>query len=295
MTHPVGKVPAGGHRGKHPLDLSVGQLEDAVSFVDAKLCRDNKYKDAPAHKRWLRGATRLLQRRKFPTGSYDETDAANRALRDAAEVGHLLSPNDQVARVLDGTAIVIGAFRADILLDTFADDEMPWRRIPGKALLDRVANGLGISWDASLCKRIDSGKHPYVRAAQAAGRIKNFDGTDRQFQAMGEIDLMNGSALANAIEARFRDRGRVEIERRRQHIGSHADTIARLRAIRQLGLRDSYLPTELEKPFFLARVQFTGRSENAATQQVFVERVADTFLPAASALFGAPKRAAEGR
>jgi hypothetical protein len=60
-------------------------------------------------------------------------------------------------------------------------------------------------------------------------------------------------------------------------------------------LRDSYLPTDLAKPFFLARVVFTGRSENAATQQVFAERVADTFLPASSALFGAPKRAAGDR
>jgi hypothetical protein len=283
----VSTIPLGLHRGRDAFDLTVAQFEEAVALVENKLCSGDKYSAAGKHKRWLREAARLLSRRKFPTGSYSTTDEANLALRDAAEVGYLISPSAQVAKVLEGTAIVVTAFRADVQLDTFQDDEDRARRVPAKPMLDRIANALGVGWDARLCKRTDDSSSPYVRSCQAGGRLREFDGSWRDIQAQGEIDLRDGSALSKAIIQRFEgNRGRVELARRRQYVLAHSDTIARLRAIKRLGLRDSYLPSELAKPFFVARVQFTGESDSPETKAVFAERIADTFLPASNALFG---------
>lgn len=290
----VGKVPAGAHRGRHPLDLTVGQLEEAVSYLEAKLCSGHEYKDANSHKRWLREATRLLQQRKFPTGSFTETSSANRALRDAAEVGHLVSPSQQLAALIDGCALMISACRFDSALDTFADDDDPRRRVPGKSMLDRLAGELGVSMLTKDCKRTDDHRSPYVRGYQAAGRVRQFDLSWRELQAHAEIDLTNGSALIRKLDSRINDvrRSRLEIERRRAFITSHADTAARLRLLRGLGgLRESYLPSDLDRPFFVARIAFTGQSDNPATKARFDATVAEAFVPSVAALYEGPKRA----
>lgn len=291
------KIPVGPALGKLITECTVAELEVACDKVEADLCALNRMTHkARKCRQFVAAARPLLCKRKFPTGTYSTTEEANRALRDAAEVGWLTAPSREVARLLEGTAIVITAFRADVQLDTFPDDEDPERRVPGKSLLDTVARDLGLSWDATLSKRTDNGSSPYVRSCQAAGRVRNFDGTFRDIQAHAEIDVRDGSPLAAAIVAKFGQRGRVELARRRQFILSHADTAARLRGIRQLGLRDNYLPIELEKKaFFTARCAFTGKSDNEATQQVFDQHVAGTFLPATVAVFGNPKRAAGGR
>jgi len=293
------KIPVGECIGHDVHDVTVAQLEAACEKVEAELCgaRQNTYKSRKARE-FVLAARRLLKQRKFPTGSYETTADANRALRDAVEIGWLIAPSDQVARVLDGTAIVISSFRAEPTLDTFPDDDDPKYRIPAKPMLDRIANHLGLSWDAANCRRTDNQSSPYVRSCQAAGFVKGFDGSPREVQAHAEVDLHPESSLTKAILGRFssdRTKGRIELERRRQFILSHADTSARLRAIKQLGLREKYLPSELAKPFFVAKVQFTGKSENEATQAVFAARVADTFLPASAALFGQPKKAAAAR
>lgn len=284
------KIPIGPSRGRDIHDVSVAELEAACDTVDERLCNDPKGTEkAHQRKTFVRAARDLLRRRKFPSGTYADTESANRALRDAAEVGYLISPSDQVAKVLEGTAIVISAVPVDVQLDTFEDDDDRARRVPGKSLLDRIAGQLGFSWDAPNCRRTDDNSHHFVRSFQAAGKLLGFDGNESEKQAHSEVDLQDNSPLFRKIQARHAgsNRWRIEIDRRRQSIVSHADTAARLRVIRQFGLRDTYLPSELAKAFFVARVQFTGQSEDAATRQVFAERIADRFLPARDRLFGA--------
>lgn len=289
------KIPVGECIGEDIHVVTVAQLETACEKVEADLCstRQNTHR-ARKLRAFVAAARPLLHRRKFPTGSYGITADANRALSDAAEVGHLLAPSDMVANVLEGTAIVISAFRVDIALDTFEDDEDKTKRVPGKSMLDRVARDLGIGWDARLCRRTDDQTQVYVRSCQVGGVLRNFDGSERPLQAQAEIDLTDGSALQRSILRRFADntKGRIELGRRRQFILAHADTNARLRVIRQLGLRDHYTRSELEKPFFCAKVQFTGQATTPEGRTVMAERIADTFLPASNAAFGTPKKAA---
>jgi hypothetical protein len=291
----VVKIPIGPELGTAITDCTVAQLEAACEKAEADICavKETSHK-ARKLKQFVAAARLLLRQRKFPTGSYSVTEDANRALRDAAEVGHLVSPSQQVARVLDGTVIMVSAFRADVALDTFEDDEDRTKRIPNKALIDRVANELGLSWMADQCRRMD-GANPqaYVRSFQAAGKVKNFDGSEREFQGTAEIDLTEGSGLHRKIVARYGDKARVELERRRQYILSHVDTTARLRAIKQIGLRDSYAVTDLGKPFFTARVVFTGQTESPEAKAFFDGKIAERFLPAVDAVFGSKKAAGE--
>lgn len=295
MAAPI-KIPVGAVRGKAITEVTVAELENACDAVDIKLCSIEKGSNrARELKAFVGAARKLLQRRKFPTGTYDTTDDANRALRDAAEMGWLLTPSQQMANLLDGCALVITAFRADVQLDTYADDDQPGRRVPGKSLLDRVARDLGVSWIAEHCKRTDDQRSPYRRSYQAAGQIREFDLGWRGIQAHAEVDLTVGSALEQKLLKKLGvQKGRLDVERRRAFITSHADTSARLRAVRGLGLRDTYLPSELARPFFCARIFFDGKSENPATQARFDQAVVDAFVPSADALFG-PKRAAGER
>jgi hypothetical protein len=290
------KIPVGECTGQDVTEVTVAQLEEACDKVDADLCsmaRSNTHR-ARKLKTFVGAARPLLKQRKFPTGTYSNSTEANRALRDAVEVGWLVAPSDQLARVVDGTAIILSAMRVDPMLDSFQDDDDPKYRVPGKSMLDRIANLLGLSWDPDHCRRTDNQTQPFVRSCQAACRVRNFDGSWRPLQAHAEIDLRDGSSLQTKIVTRITDRvkARIELERRRQHILAHTDTSARLRVIRQLGLLDRYLPTELSKPFFVARVQFTGETDNPESRQVFAQSIAGAFLPSVDAVFGEQKKAA---
>lgn len=286
------KIPVGPALGKLITECTVAELEAACEEAEANVCalKESTHK-ARKLRSFVNEARPLLRRRKFPTGSYDTTEDANRALRDAAEVGYLLSPSQQLAGLLRGCSVIITSFRADLRLDTFESDDGDGRRLPSKAMLDRVANGLGVSWVAEHCQRVDSQRNPYIRAFQAAGLLKDFDGSAREMQAHAELDLSNGSVAAQKVIAQHGARGRLELDRRRQFITSLVDTQARLRTVRSLGigLQESYLPNELAKPFFMARLVFHGQTDDPATQQVFDAKVADSFLNATSALF--PKAA----
>jgi hypothetical protein len=285
------KIPVGECVGQDVHDVTVAQLEAACEKVEAEQCatvRKNTHK-ARKQREFVNAARALLKTRKFPTGTYSNSTEANRALRDCAEVGWLLSPSQHVAQVLEGTSIAISAFRVDVVLETFPDDDEPTRRVPNKTFLDQVVRELGVGWVAEHCRRIDDQRNAHVRSFQAGGRIQEFHGAWRPIQAHAEVDITNNSPLVRKITARFGQRSRLEIERRRQFITSLADTAARLRAVRQLGVRDWYLGSDLEKPFFCARVIFHGQSASPETKAIFDRAVAEAFVPAAKALF--PKAA----
>lgn len=289
------KIPVGECMGQDVHDVTVAQLEAACEKVEAEQCATvlkNTHK-ARKQREFVNAARALLKTRKFPTGTYSTSIEANRALRDCAEVGWLLSPSQQVAQVLDGTSIAISAFRVDVVLETFADDEEPTRRIPNKVFLDQVVRELGVGWIADHCRRTDDQHNAHIRSFQAGGRIQEFHGAWRPIQAHSEVDLTNNSPLVRKISARFGERSRLEIERRRQFITGLADTGARLRAVRQLGVRDWYSSGDLAKAFFCARVIFHGQSASPETKAIFDKAVAEAFVSASSALF--PKKAAGER
>jgi hypothetical protein len=289
----VTKIPVGAARGKLITECTVAELEAACDDVDARLCAAKSEVTTKKHKAFVGAARSLLKSRKFPTGSYHTTDDANGALRDAAEVGYLLSPQTEMAALLPGCALLITAFRADPKRDLFPDDENPELLVPGKTMLDRIARDLGVSWRGT--HRTDHGRDPYLRSYHAEGSIRGFDSTQRGIEGNAGVDLNQDSALVKRLRAKNvrRDRGDFDVERRRELIDSICDTQARLKACRQLGVRSTYTITELSKAFFCARLQFTARTNDPELKQMMGQHVVDSFKSSSVALYG--KRAAGQR
>jgi hypothetical protein len=288
MTKPI-KVPVGQARGKLITECSVAELEEACSQVEAKLCAARAESAIAKYKRFVGAARPMLTRRKFPAGTYETTEDANRALRDAAEVGHLLSPSTQIAALMPACALVVTALRADPKHHAFPDDDDPRRLIPNKLFLDDISKALGLSWKPG--RRTDDQRDPYMRSYVIEGVIKDFDTSPRGIEGAAGIDLRPASPLVARLR-KVNSRDGYDIERRREYIDSHCDTNARLKAVRGLGVR-SYTQRELEKVFFCARLVFTGKTDDPAAKTIIAQHVVDSFKSSNDALYG--KRAVGSR
>jgi len=284
------KVPVGPARGKLITECTVAELEDACTQVEAKLCSATSENSIAKHRRFVNAARPLLGRRKFPTGSFTTTEAANMALRDAAEAGHLLAPGTAMAALLPGCALLVTAFRADVKHETHPDDDDPRLLVPNKLLLDKIANALGVSWRPG--QRTDAQRDPYVRSYVAEGKLRDFDSSERGVQGSAGIDLSPNSSLVRKLRERNQTAG-FDVERRREYIDSHCDTSARLKAIRTLGIKGSYTARDLERPFFCARLVFTAQTDDPIAKPILVQHVVDSFKSSGDAMYG--KRAAGSR
>jgi hypothetical protein len=132
--------------------------------------------------------------------------------------------------------------------------------------------------------------------------MRHLDGTIVQLVGTKEMDLREESAQVDALFERNRDKhtrwvngGRKGYEPRppdgqiremRLHIVGHAESKARLRAIRSLGVRSAYKPEELKKPFVIAKIMWTGQSEDPELRRAFALKQADAMLGGHRALYG---------
>jgi hypothetical protein len=229
------------------------------------------------------------------SGSYRSTERATMALQKATEIGHLVSPAPACGVLPEGCALALSAVLIDVKNETY---EVSGKRGLGKAALDKIAGAAGISWDPMLSRRLDNGAHPYYCHYKAVGRVRDFDGTVRILQGEVEIDMREESPQVEEIrikaerkakkENRQSDGGASQILELRKFILRHAESKAKNRAIRSLGVRTAFDAKELEKPFLVAKVQFTGQSDDPELRKVFAEKLADSFTDAGRALYGAP-------
>lgn len=198
----------------------------------------------------------------------------------------------------------------------FIDPERDTYRLPGrsevglaKSALDRIAAAAGIRWDPHLCGRIDDGGDPHLVEYQAFGTVRQLDGTERPIHAQKRIDLRadrgaqeeswGSDAQEIARVARMagsRNGGSPrdpwpQILQQRAHIMSLAESKAKNRAIRSLGVRTGYTTADLAKGFAVVRLQFTGRHEDPEVERQVAIMVAEKALGASSALYGTPRPA----
>ena len=129
----------------------------------------------------------------------------------------------------------------------------------------------------------------------AVGYVRNFDGTPREIFGTKEMDLREGSAQVEALVERAqgqkadgtdRKDPKKQIREMRLHLLSHAETKAKLRAIRSLGIKSGYTEEELRKPFAVARVMWTGRTDDPELRRMFAEKTADAMLGGITSLYG---------
>lgn len=217
-------------------------------------------------------------------GSYREGHEIDARLAAAQRRYHLVSPFTAVGKMPEGCAVQFAMVRVEPA-DTYPTGG--GKLGLSKGALDRIASAVGIDWDPVLSRRLDDGRHPHYCHYKMVGRYRAADGQWQTIQGEKEFDVRDGSPQIKGKSPR-------QIEEMRMHVLSHAETKARLRAIRSMGIRTGYTQDELKKPFVCARVVFTGETDDVELRRQFSLMTAASFHAGASALYGsAPSLPAE--
>lgn len=237
-------------------------------------------------------------------GSYRNPKVVTEWLTKAQEQGHLVSPATACGSLPEGCEVAITAVQVDIENETY--DVGMGKRGLGGPVLDRISAGVGITADPVASGRLDNGSDPRYCRFKWVGHYRSFDGQIMTLTGEKEMDLREGSPQVEAIVERCvrklgreaegmdertkrrlgREKAENQIREMRLHILAHAQTKARLRAIRSMGVRAAYPKEDLSKPFLMARVMFTGRTEDPVLKRTFGEMTAASFLGGTRALFG---------
>lgn len=227
-----------------------------------------------------------------------QTDAATASalMREAAENWNFVSPAPSVAAIPEGCALAFSAVVIDAKHDTYP--------IPGgskvglgKPALDRIKGALGVKPIPQQCGQIDDGSDQWFVHYVWTGYYRDLDGTIVPLIGEKKLDLREGSALVTNLRRIAAKRGRDatdEIAQMRSFILEHASTKARLRAIRSLGIKTSYEPSELAKPFVAVRLSFTGNFQDPEARAHYQRRLTDSFMDDTSAAFGGKAPPAPG-
>lgn len=242
-------------------------------------------------------------------GSVSNAQVLNARLEAANKAFHLVAPQTAAGSLPEGCDVVISAVMIDEARDTYPIPGSSDRGL-SKIALDKIASAAGISWDSRLSGRLDNGSEPRYCHYRAVGHIRNFDGTARTIIAEKEIDTRDGSPFVQATIEKSARKAKEEAKKKGQtlseseamrmgrqaaenqirelrlHILSHAETKARLRAVRSLGVRTSYKSDELKKPFVVASLAFTGRTNDPALRREFALATQKAMFGANTALYG---------
>lgn len=230
------------------------------------------------------------------SGSQRDPLAITRMLEDAQSHCILVSPATSAGRLPEGFEVTFSTVLVDTQLDAKGYSVSGDIYSVGgpkfglsRAVLDKLGAASGVSWDPHLSRRLDNGRDPKYVLFLAVGTYRLFDNRECVLQGTKEMDLRDGSPQVEAIKARARDGGDREKQLRemRLHILAHAETKARLRAIRAMGIKSAYTLDELKKPFVVARLMFTGRTEDRELAREFARMNAMAAIGGARALYGA--------
>lgn len=230
------------------------------------------------------------------TGASDDVKTVGQMLARASENGHLVAPATAIAMLPAGCSVVLSAVHVDPSETYSVGSKLGL----AKSALDRIASAAGVSWIPEQSGRLDDGSDPYYCAWRAVGTLRHLDGTEITIEGSKEMDLRQGSPHNEGLYERY-EAGRrnpprgnkappkdptAQIREMRMHIMAHAESKAKLRAIRSIGVRSAYDAVELEKPFVVARLMFTGHSDDPEIRARFAELTAQAFLGGRRALFG---------
>lgn len=234
------------------------------------------------------------------TGSYGNPNAAQMALDEAAKHYHLVTPATQVGSLPEGCEVVVSMVKIDPygpeVYNITGNRKTP--RDDDTVGIDRVAlakigAAAGVTWLVS--RRTDDGSHPHYCAWEVVGRFPNFDMSFSDVRANVEIDTReNGEVRGAAAEeirkkaresAYTKDGGDSQLLELRKFLARHAESKAMNRAIAGRGVRRSYKREDLKKPFAVARLIFTGKSDDPEARKEFRQMIGQRFLGASQQLF----------
>lgn len=243
----------------------------------------------------------ILEARDLPT-KFDE-------LRSRA---NLITPVVEITSIAPHHAVNLSVVYIDPTVDENGNGPMCYRdktfmgqdeRGLNKIALDMVAAAAGISWlPHPHSRRTDDGKTPHVWAFTVVGAYTAMDGTIQTLPPGSvEVDLRDGSdqiggwtqeeweKLVESNKGKPKTAQKWTLNgwsdkrvRQARRFGLQlAETKARLRAIRSLGIKQKFTVEELRKPFVVPRVSFQPDMNNP----VVAEIVTRQKLAGVSALF----------
>lgn len=236
-----------------------------------------------------------LTRSAAPTsivGSARDPGVVNAELEAAVRTSHLVSPATICGFLPEGCEVAISMIKVDPNTDKGGPGEVS--PVGGGKLslsgfvLKRIGAAAGISWDMNATGRLDDGSDPHYCHYRAVGWVRNFDGSVRCLSGEVEIDMREGSPQFIAMKERAKDGSNFTSQLRdtRLFLIRHAETKAKLRAIADMGVKRSYTTAELAKPFKVARLMWTGRTDDPELKQLFAAKTADAMIGASSMMYG---------
>jgi hypothetical protein len=213
--------------------------------------------------------------------------AVNEQLAKLAESYHLVSPVTRFDNLPEG----FGVSFSMVQINPDPNAGEVYKVDGGKlalshAALNRIAAAAELSWDAERSRRLDDGSDSCYCHYRAVGYVRSSDGSPRTVTGEVEIDMRPGSPDVKAAKSD------TQISQVRRFILRHAESKAKNRAISGMGVKRSYMPDELRKPFAVTRLQFTGHSDDPDLRREFARIRAEQVMGAHRALYGAAPRAA---
>jgi hypothetical protein len=236
-------------------------------------------------------------------GSFSNAARANQAIRAAQEQCHLVSPAPVCGRLPEGYELAITMVRIDpygrgvYAITGDKKNPSPEDEVGlDKTSLIQISNAAGADWVAS--QRADDRRTQFFCAWEAVAEVQLLDGRKVKRRGNVDIDARDGSGYISEIRSKAERRARENPEWKndggesqllelRKFYTRHAESKAMERAIANLGIRRSYKRKDLEKPFAVVSLSFTGRSDDPETRRYFAQRIADAALGSANNLYGA--------
>lgn len=222
--------------------------------------------------------------------------AITKALDEFNEQFHLVTPATTVDVLPEGFGVSLSLVKVNPSTDRDGPGEVyavggGKVGLSGPKILE-IAGAAGVDWLPAESGRLDNGKDPHYVHFRSVCIVKNFDGTPRRLAGEVEIDARDGSPQIDEIETKAANAKpnprdpRPQILELRKFILRHAETKSKLRAIASMGVKRSYHPKELAKPFAVARLNWTGQSDDPVLRRDFARMGAEKMLGGAQTLYG---------
>jgi hypothetical protein len=242
-----------------------------------------------------------------------EVGKVNALLKRAESECNLVAPATRVGSVPEGFGVALSVVYVDTRVDDYGSGDDVFRVDGGKVALlkhklDQIGAALGLTWDPQQSGRLDDGKTLYYWHFRAVGSYVSFDMQRIAVKGEYEFDMREGSPrceellekvnYAKAGSGKTLEQARADalykaqksIRQMRKFGLRRAETGARTAAIAELGLKRAGTPDEMAKPWVVAKLQFTGQSEDPEMRKALTLEGARAFLGGGvtpqAALFG---------
>jgi hypothetical protein len=317
-------IPGGKSKGTALAEADAQDISFWLKKKEENLSANPNHQYANGDRRWIEGAKAELQRRNGDesakeapkkdaitkaasgdlqvVGAFSDPGKITDALLKAQEHYHVITPSMIVGSLPPGCEV----FTSVVAIDPYGpevysvtgnrneprdDDTVGIDRVG----LARIGGAAAVSWEYS--RRVDDRSHPHYCAWEAVLLYKQFDGQVCRVPGNVDIDVRQAGAAYEEIVTKAEKRkkehpdwnndgGASQLLELRKFLVRHCESKAMNKAVGNMGVRRSYKRSELRKPFLVARVAFTGRTEDPELRRLFATMIAQQHLNAHAAMYG---------